>query len=477
MKEKIIESTDGLDNLLIDFILNIMLISDTKLKEEERKRVKNQIRVLAVPLAKKDNIRTIPMTTYYSKNNINEIKEIEECIDEIKSESKLLKDLDVFKEVGNELAKGCHVTDRGEKKFMVQCMMQGKTANYFDIVQYFLDKIKDEENTIIEMVERLKKKDSLKDNRTVFMEEYVHHFLDKYKLPSSEVLIELSAQRYEGSESEAGIEFCDNQTNETRIIYKFDEINLQKRKLESANLRTIRKLMEMCKRKEFNLLADSEKQIIGLVENKKEDENKKTVKKYIRFNGFMDWSILIDGKERICYKRGRFFINSTDSEDIYAMKVQDFRTEYLDAKKYIDGDTMYVIERLVQILKHQKHGTAVILTNDVEEVERLCKAYRGILIQKGKLENEFDSKRLLSLTEIDGALFMNLNGECLACGIIVDGAAVGIGNPGRGARYNCINSYIEGKKEKEDKYIALIFSEDGGVDFICNYNDGILAGS
>lgn len=51
----------------------------------------------------------------------------------------------------------------------------------------------------------------------------------------------------------------------------------------------------------------------------------------------------------------------------------------------------------------------------------------------------------------------------------MDGIACEKGNPGRGARYNSIYNYIRQKKD-DNVYVALIFSEDGGVDIIDNFD-------
>lgn len=480
MEQATIECNDELKNFVIGFILDIMSISDEKLKGEKGEYISDNIRVLVVDLAEQNQEKPISKDSCYSNNNCIEIKEIEGCLDEIKNGDKKLEDLSVFESCieNKKCTKSEKIKETGKKVVMVQCLLLNEMVDYVGVIQCALDEALRLSDLKDEVVGRLKdiKHDGV--DRTIIMEKYVQNFLKNNELPSAEFMIELSAQRYEGSQSEAKIYICEGETKNTKMSYAFDENGQEQRQLQSRNLRTIRKLMEMSKRKAFSLLADSNKGVVGLITDKESKNTSETVniQKCICFNGYMDWSIWINGKEEFCYKQGRYFINSSDRKDISAMKVQAFESEFGGKVKAVNANTMEKITKLVEILQQQKHGTSVILTNDNKEAERLCKADRGILIdnRENQKDGEFDEEEILSVTDIDGALFMNLDGESLAFGIIVDGEAAESGNPGRGARFNCIHSYIEGKRsdgkngENEHLYIALIFSEDGGVDILCN---------
>lgn len=474
MEQATILYENELKNFVMSLILDIMAISDTGLKEKKRENINENIRVLVVNLAEQDEKKLISMDSYYSDDKNTEIEEIRGCFDEIKNADKKLKELSIF---GSYEDKKCtkseHINEAGKKEVMVQCLLLKEMTNYFGVIQYALDEMVDQEKKINEVKDKLKNKELKESYRTILMEKYVQRFLKKNNLPKAEFLIALSAQRYEGSESKADIYIDGRGADNTELSYVFAEYGKKQRKLQNENLRTIRKLIEMSKRRKFDLLANDTMYIVGLMP-KQEDENTfKTdqIKKCIRFNGYMDWSILINGKEEVCYKRGRYFVNSSGSDDIYDMKVQAFENEYGAIIEKANPNIMQKLRGLTDILRKQNHGTTAILTDDTEEVKRLCRADRGILIEPDK-SDKFDEEELLSVTDIDGALFMDLNGACLAFGVIVDGAAAGSGNPGRGARYNCIHSYIEGKKgDTKNLYIALIFSEDGGVDILCNWQD------
>lgn len=80
----------------------------------------------------------------------------------------------------------------------------------------------------------------------------------------------------------------------------------------------------------------------------------------------------------------------------------------------MEDSTVQMVEELVQILSEQRHGTTVIITDDIGDdgdAERLCKVDRGILVSKNDAQNfrmkdgNFDREKFLSVTAIDGALY------------------------------------------------------------------------
>ncbi len=405
---------------------------------------------------------------------VREIYFSENCTDEIG---------EMFGEVpadvcqNNEaISKMCAACENEDKKYIVKCQLLNEAVNYYGIVQFVLNEIKEgadypelrDEQMLLNFFECRNL-----GNRTLLMENYAQKFLSDNGLPTAELLIELSARRYEGSESEAKI-YVDNASIENNYkVCIFDKTGSEERVLKSENLRTVRKLMEMSKSRKLQLLADCDMKIIGLISVCQEAQDKiNGQSNYICFNGYMQWSIYIKGKEEICYRQGKYYINSSGGKDTYEMKVNEFRKR---SKGKISELTVQIIGNLVNILKQQRHGTAVILTEDEEEAPRLCRMDRGILLEAGEKQafktaaNEFVKERILGVTQIDGALYMDLNGMCTAFGVIVDGVARKKGNSGRGARYNSINNYIC-QKHSDKVYIALIFSEDGGVDIIDNFN-------
>lgn len=434
----------------------------------------DDIQLLTIPKVVKQNIAID--TIYYAgcfadelNANLNELQENRTTLNEFSCFSGIKK---------------TYIADE-TKEYSIQCLLLNEAADYYGILKYILAEIVKEakygELIRKNLLDGLMQKNSF-DDRAILMGKYTRKFLRDNGMPSEELLIELSAQRYEGSESEARIYVeadCPQQHNE---IFAFDSSGDSARRLESGKLRTIRKLMEISKRKALQLLANRELCITGLIsiaDGEQEETDKKS--NYICFSGYMQWSVYIKGKEEICYKQGKYYINSSAGRDIYAGKVCQFKNK-IGAR--LNQDIIARIENLVETLKDQRHGTTVIITDDQNEPIRLCGVGRGILVEaekeKGFMteDNRFDREKLLSITGIDGALFLDLQGKCTAVGVIVDGVAEVSGDIGRGARYNSIYNYIYQKRErgsgcKESRnngkiYVALIFSEDGGVDIIDN---------
>lgn len=438
------------------------------------------VHVLIVSKAGGSVVAPIVETAYYSEDDTDRIAK---NLEQIRQGGFGLEDI-----LASEGAAQLKCAKCENDRFLIQCLLLGEAVNYYGIVQFILDEIKDKTD-YHELIVEDRLNSALKhldlDNRTIFMEKYVQRFLKQREMLSAELLIELSAQRYEGSECEARI-YRDNAgiREEDKVCgFSAEKEKCEGRILRRDNLRTIRKLLELSKMQKLYLLADKDmKYITGLVavaDSDREDIHAQS--NYICFKGYMCWSIYIAGKEEICYKQGKYYINSSKSKDIYDLKITEFKRR-IEGKDWLTRDEILRIENLVKILKEQKHGTAVVLTDDAAEAPRLCNACRGVMLEKNdiqrfkKEDNSFDEDAILSVTGIDGALFMDLNGVCTAFGVIVDGEAVTEGNMGRGARFNSVNNYIcwkskeiENSKEKSMRYVALIFSEDGGVDIIDNF--------
>lgn len=299
----------------------------------------------------------------------------------------------------------------------------------------------------------------------ILLEKYAEYFLRENNLPVAELLIDLSATRYEGSNSEARIYFT---KSNIAVIETFTNIGSSTRIICKNNIHTLRKLLEISKRDKIYLYAEdinktNEFTVSQLVKPKKCDNecSKKEYNDiYIKFSGFMHWSVIAGEKERLKYYHGRYEVGTFNENTKYVN----------DINKLKNVDTRMIIE-LVKILKKQKHGTSVIIfdcgNNEKNEADRLCGLNRGFRISSGICYNAgWDEDQLLSITDIDGALFMSLDGKCLAIGVIVDGEVTVKGDPGRGARYNSIYNYVH--QQEKGNYIGIVISEDGMIDVFQN---------
>jgi hypothetical protein len=139
-----------------------------------------------------------------------------------------------------------------------------------------------------------------------------------------------------------------------------------------------------------------------------------------------------------------------------------------DLPRIFAGMTGRQVERIMGLIRQaerESHGTMLIISSAAKkEAERL--ATEGICIASKTLT----PKLLSSLTPIDGAVLLNPKGTCYAIGVILDGMATELGNSARGARYNSAIRYVCSSKSPT---LAVIVSEDGGVDFFPNHRPQI----
>jgi len=116
------------------------------------------------------------------------------------------------------------------------------------------------------------------------------------------------------------------------------------------------------------------------------------------------------------------------------------------------------IVRLVEGAAKEKHGTMLVVVDDAAgEAKRLAK--QATCIEPFPLTPE----SLTHLTPIDGAVLISPDATCHAIGVILDGLATDKGNPARGARFNSAVRYVETHNRP---CLAVVVSEDGGVDLV-----------
>ena len=125
----------------------------------------------------------------------------------------------------------------------------------------------------------------------------------------------------------------------------------------------------------------------------------------------------------------------------------------------IQSDSTEVLISLVRQAERERHGTLVVISAEAAaEADRLKN-------QATPVEPCLLTPELLShLTGIDGAVLVDTNGYCHAIGVILDGLASAQGNPGRGARFNSALRYVQSAVDNRIPTLAVVVSEDGGVD-------------
>lgn len=279
-------------------------------------------------------------------------------------------------------------------------------------------------------------------------------------LPSYKILEAISGTRYENAECHGAVAFFPGIDPKECIPFG-NEIGFS---LE--NVRYIRKLLEMTswsEKKSFVLCVDTRSpmapKVVGLIKK----EKCKSVYT-VEFRGFLKWTLKKDYQEIFSCDAGKYSYNKNrlGKYDIQLQKLLNCSDSQIN-------DIHFIVETIWK----QHHGTMLVLFNDPmqaeKEAKRLIRMGRGISLNAYDLCAADEKKELiLSLTSIDGALFMDINSKIYGFGIIVDGEAIAEGSTERGARYNSAKNYIAVSNKNDINNVALVVSEDRTVDLISN---------
>lgn len=233
----------------------------------------------------------------------------------------------------------------------------------------------------------------------------------------------------------------------------------------------------------------------------------------IIFTAHMEWAFCLpcqsesDNKTpgcRLRYEGGRYLLPILNLDEAERRKVQK--------ALHIKGKQLDAMMKMLKTLKKKAKKGAIVIISDSEtiqlEVDRLCKTFqRGYafaeqeLLVKGKrlikrvsfpiVEKKLRIKKqvlrikplkklvlrikppveefpLKQMISIDGALFVDLETNCWACGVILDGEACKEGDMARGARFNSSNNYLKflQKRHPEAPLLGVVISEDGMIDWL-----------
>ncbi|MCW6110084.1 tetratricopeptide repeat protein [Clostridium sporogenes] len=132
-----------------------------------------------------------------------------------------------------------------------------------------------------------------------------------------------------------------------------------------------------------------------------------------------------------------------------------------------------LLKKIVSYAKDQKHGTTIVITTpEIARREVLKLHKQSIKIKEKELKDDEYLKNIINrITNIDGALYLDITGKCHAIGVILDGDADNKhGDASRGARFNSAIKYSL-KSDLKKKCIIVVMSEDGMVNIIYNGNN------
>lgn len=290
---------------------------------------------------------------------------------------------------------------------------------------------------------------------------YIDLALASNGLPDSELILQLSAMRYEKREVSTKLYFVDDVNLKCELSFSDEMRGSNVLDFSRENLRTIRKLMELSG-EQYGLIIHN-KTVLGVVNI--EDNNHPDC--YIDIKGYLKWSLNY-GKEVVFeYSNGLYRIGVISSEEAYCYKKEQLKV-FL-SKWELGNKIDRILENIDVIKDAATHGSSIVFIDKgmlADKLDKLVQLNRGYKVDEIDLSS---AAKITGLTSVDGAIMTDLDCKCMGIGVILDGEALQKGNNGRGARYNSVTNYIRVIREENQDVccFAAIFSEDGMVNFAC----------
>lgn len=305
--------------------------------------------------------------------------------------------------------------------------------------------------------------------RKWLLDSYVQAVISANRLPDQMDFIQISAMPYEGRAVRTRMYFSENSIppDMPGTMYFRRDRGDDLIQFKTKNMRPVRKLMEVSGAEAGLWVKLPECVIEGSVMCGSAAEQAASL--CVVFDGALVWSIHKGGENILTYREGNHIIPA----------VQPDVDQYADLGKLDSFGRDFGIpdrtDRFAQIVRRVadvcRHGTSIVFMEKrgiVSEIDnRLSRYRRAFKVEPFPLA-EAAEEILQGITAIDGAVFADLNGDCHAIGVIVDGQMAVEGDYGRGARYNSIKNYITGYKVGHPKEIclAVVMSEDGMINVI-----------
>jgi len=268
----------------------------------------------------------------------------------------------------------------------------------------------------------------------------------------------ISSLTYEKSFSDGKILLLNSETAEAmtsqhilKTLVHFEE------KIPLSSTRHIRKILELSS-SDIYLLSDGEF-LYSTVEFSQPHDGLFNFFT-IEFNNFSSWQLNHNSNKLMQVTHEEVYIPKPKvSYFAFSQEVKKIFPE-LESKKILN-----LYRLTLEALKQVKGTIIVVSKNARSEAYRLRN--QGFLIEAISLTPAI----IRSITSIDGAVMMDLEGFCHGIGFILDGIATEKGDPSRGARYNSAIRYVETitKTPEYSNCFAIVVSEDGDVDMISQF--------
>lgn len=302
-----------------------------------------------------------------------------------------------------------------------------------------------------------------------FMNHYTELIFNEFTyLPTREILNEISLKNYEGQEIHAAIYFLSVNTINNLLhkgiknIVIFNEACYIKDGMnEEQNESYVRKMLEMCNADDFYLIAKIVETPTGKVsypaaliyctETDIQFHDSTIKEMCIKFEARGIWQMQYRNETILKCKNNRYYIDDEMECDIWKNKL-------CSAIRDLPEEILSALVDTIASLKQLNHGALMILSNDAQDLaDTLCTTYkRGTQIDAISLKNP-DGRRLFArLSSIDGATLVDLDAQCHAFSVILDGEAKIEGDLGKGARHNSAKNYVANGNGR----YAIVISED-----------------
>ena len=273
-----------------------------------------------------------------------------------------------------------------------------------------------------------------------------------------DLIIFLSGEKYESSEAKAMTIAIVPSPSAVPAELRFSLKN--RLTLDFANSHALRKQLQMAKSGALAIYWDSQSmafRTVGILTHSADS--------FFRFvfTGHMKWEFHVPFSGcRMRYQQGRLMLPAVDLSQEHAIRLRNL---------FSSPDILCTI---LQAFCNCKGALMIVAPKSIiqKECSRLADKYaRGILLERPfPLDLQCSEKledQLKRFTSIDGAIFVDTDGFCHACGIILDGKARIPGDPNRGSRFNSTSTYIRSLYTiyPGHKVLGVVKSEDGMLDF------------
>lgn len=282
---------------------------------------------------------------------------------------------------------------------------------------------------------------------------------------------EYEKQEFEKDKSEGRIAFCRNKEMRPplAVMIKEETVKFQL-PISVKDMKLMRKLLEVCGNN-YALLLENDKSgqfasVVGYI-NSKDAESLPV----LTIDGKLSWTFFAYGYS-VKHYHGDYKIQEDNDTHNISAKIKELIGLEISDK---------TLDELKDKIQKHAHGALLIFMKNPAKAKELCEYQRGFEISP--LSNE----KTINLTDdsnfedmfaflcrIDGALIFDSEGVLISIGTIVDGIVDGKaktkGSYSRGSRYNSTVTFINTYSEDDNPICALVFSEDGGVNYIDKEN-------